>query len=47
VVLKKGLEYYSEHNFDFIDSILLGYNKEKGYKIYSFDKKMNKFMKKE
>ncbi len=46
VVLAKGLEFYSESNFDFIDAILLGYNNKRGYKIHSFDKKMNKFMKK-
>ena len=45
-VLEKGLEFYTSSNFDFIDSILLGYNHEEGYKIYSFDKKINKFMRK-
>ena len=44
-VLVKGLEFYSEFNFDFIDAILLGYYKERGYKIHSFDKKMKRFMK--
>lgn len=46
IVLLKGLEFYSDLNFDFIDALLLGYNKERGYRIYTFDKKMNKFMKK-
>ena len=43
-VLKKAFQIFSKSKFDFVDSILLGYNKVKDAKVYTFDKKLEKKM---
>ena len=44
-VLKLALDTYSNHNLDFIDSVLFGYNKVKNIEIATFDKKLLKLIK--
>ena len=43
-VLEVALELYGSRKFDFVDTLLYGYDKAKGYKIYTFDKKLNKLL---
>ncbi len=44
IMLNKALELYSATKFDFIDTILYSYNKCKNYKVYTFDRKLNKLL---
>lgn len=44
-VLEAALDLYGRRRFDFVDALLYAYNKIKGYKIYTFDKKLNKLLK--
>ena len=39
-VARLGLETYAKYNLDFVDCILYAYNRIKGYKIKTFDKKL-------
>lgn len=43
-VMKLGLETYAEQNLDFVDCILYAYNRIKGYKIKTFDKKLKRLL---
>lgn len=43
-VVRLGLEIYAEQNLDFVDCILFAYNRVKGYKIRTFDKKLQKLL---
>lgn len=43
-VLSKSLELYTSENIDFIDSILLSYNRVRKAKIYIFDKRLMKLL---
>ncbi len=43
-VLKLGIKTYAESSLDFPDCILYAYNREKGYEIKTFDKKLNKLL---
>lgn len=44
LVLREGIDAYSKYNLDFIDCILHGYHRIKGYDIASFDKRLNKLL---
>jgi predicted nucleic-acid-binding protein len=44
-VLLKTLEIYHIRNIDFVDALLVAYNKITGAVIHSFDKKVNKLCK--
>lgn len=41
-VLVYALNVYERENLDFVDCLLIGYNKINGIEIFSFDKKLNK-----
>ena len=43
-VLNQALNTYSNHNLDFIDSVLYAYNKVKNIEIATFDKKLLKLI---
>lgn len=43
-VLVLGVETYAKKNLDFIDCILYAYKCIKGYEIFTFDKKLKKFL---
>ena len=43
-VLNLALDTYSNHNLDFIDSVLFGYNKVKNIEIATFDKQLLKLI---
>ena len=45
-VIKNGLQLYDENNLDFVDCLLCAYHKEYGHEICTFDKKLNKLIKK-
>ena len=40
----KGLEIFSKNNLDFVDCILAGYKNIYGAEVFTFDKKLIKFM---
>ena len=40
----KGIEFYSENNLDFVDCMLAGYKTMYGAEIFTFDKKLLKFI---
>jgi predicted nucleic-acid-binding protein len=44
-ILLEALEIYSTINLDFIDSLLLSYSKIKKYRKHTFDKKLEKLLK--
>lgn len=44
-IIEEALDLYGRRRFDFVDTLLYGYNKIKGYKVYTFDKKLNKLLK--
>ncbi len=44
-VIAQALTFYAVKNIDFIDSILLAYNKINKSKVLTFDKKLAKFLK--
>ena len=46
-LLRLGLRTFAEHNLDFPDCILYAYNRVKGYEIKTFDKQLNKLLRKE
>jgi predicted nucleic-acid-binding protein len=43
-ILEESLLLFSRKNIDFVDTLLYAYNKVKGYKIFTFDKKLNKLI---
>ncbi len=43
-VLNEAFRIFSSSNLDFVDSILIGYNKVRGISVHSFDKKLNKLI---
>ena len=43
-VVAVALNCYDESRIDFVDSLLFGYRKVRGYTIRSFDKKLNKIL---
>lgn len=40
-VLKQAFQIFSEKRLDFVDALLVGYNKVRKVKVFSFDKKVN------
>lgn len=42
----KGLKLYAETSLDFVDCLLCAYHLEYDYEVCSFDKKLNKLIKK-
>lgn len=46
-VIKKGIEYYEKTSLDFVDCLLCAYQTVSGYKICTFDKKLNNLIKRE
>ena len=43
-LILEALRFYEKHNLDFVDSILLSYNKVRKYKVITFDKKLKKLL---
>lgn len=43
-VLKEALLIFGKRRLDFVDTLLYAYNKINGYKVYTFDKKLNKLL---
>ena len=43
-VVEKAIEVYRDNNLDFVDCMLIAYNKVEGTKVFTFDKKMNKLL---
>lgn len=43
-VMKTALLLFGERRFDFVDTLLYGYNKVKGYEVFTFDKKLAKLL---
>ena len=43
-VVEKAIEVYRDNNLDFMDCMLVAYNKVEGTKVFTFDKKMNKLL---
>lgn len=39
-IIVQSLNLYSTTSLDFVDTLLIGYNKVRKYKIFSFDKKL-------
>lgn len=44
-VLEEAFYLFGQRRLDFVDTILYGYNRVKGYEIYTFDKKLNNVIK--
>lgn len=45
-VLEYALKEYKDANIDFVDALLLGYNKIRKKEVHTFDKKLNKLLQK-
>ena len=43
-ILKKGIQFYRDTSFDFVDCLLAAYHLEENHEICTFDKKLNKFI---
>lgn len=43
-VVEKAIEVYRDNNLDFVDCMLVAYNKIEGTTVFTFDKKMNKLL---
>ncbi len=43
-LLEAALDLYGNKRLDFVDTLLYAYNKVKGYRIYTFDKKLKKLL---
>ena len=41
----RAVEIFSEKNLDFVDCILIAYSEIENFKVFSFDKKLNKNLK--
>ena len=46
-VVHHALRVYASTTFDFVDCLLAGYAKEEKYNIFTFDKKLQTFLKKQ
>lgn len=44
-VILTAFELFDLNNLDFVDAILLAYNHLQNYKVFTFDKKLNKLLK--
>ena len=44
-VVIEALSLYGCQRFDFVDTLLYAYNKVRGHKVYTFDKKLRKLLK--
>ena len=44
-IILKSVEIFSETNLDFVDCILISYNKIENVEVFSFDKKLNNKLK--
>jgi predicted nucleic-acid-binding protein len=42
-IIESALQIFAMENLDFVDCILISYAKIEGYKIISFDQKLNKY----
>jgi predicted nucleic-acid-binding protein len=45
-VVRHALQVYSSTALDFVDCLLIGYAKEKKYTVFTFDKKLQQYLKK-
>ncbi len=43
-VFLKGLECYSESGLDFVDALLLAYNRVESESVFTFDDKLNRYL---
>ena len=43
-VVLHALQVYATTTLDFVDCLLIGYSKKDGYDIFTFDKKLRKFL---
>jgi predicted nucleic-acid-binding protein len=43
-VVLYALQVYASTTFDFVDCLLAGYAKEEGHTIFTFDKKLRKYV---
>lgn len=43
-VLKRGVMIYRDTSLDFVDCLLAAYHSEEDYEIFTFDKKLKKFI---
>lgn len=43
-VVKTALDAYADYNLDFVDCVLYGYHKVKGFSIKTFDKKLKRLI---
>lgn len=39
-----ALKVYAETTLDFVDSLLIGYNRVLGWQVFTFDKKLNRIL---
>lgn len=44
-IVRRAVEIFSEKNLDFVDCILIAYSEMENFKVFSFDKKLNKNLK--
>lgn len=43
-VVEEAIDVYGKTKFDFVDCLMVGYAKHKGYEIFTFDKKLKKYL---
>ena len=43
-VVETALRYFEESKLDFVDCLMIGYAQVEGYKIFTFDKELNKML---
>ena len=43
-VVLRALDVFASSTLDFVDCLLVGYAKEKRYRVFTFDKKLQKFL---
>ena len=43
-VVIHAFDVYASTTFDFVDCLLIGYSKEKQYSVFTFDKKLQKYL---
>ena len=43
-VVETTLRYFGSTNLDFVDCLLIGYATVEGHRIFTFDKKLNKYL---
>jgi len=44
LLISHALNFYDKHNLDFVDSILLAYNKVRKYQVITYDKKLKRLL---